>query len=135
MTFRSLAGVLALSTALALAGCGSDEPAAAPASPTPSPSVEPSPSPTEDAGVVVDIEFAGGKVTPQGARVDVEVGEVVTLRVTSDATDELHVHSTPEQTFAVKPGDSEFTLTIDRPGQVAVESHHLHVTVVQLVVR
>ncbi|TCI99028.1 hypothetical protein [Aeromicrobium sp. IC_218] len=131
---------------LGLAGCAEDEPTAdATGAPTTSASSEPAPTATEPSepsepampeGVVVDVTIAGGEVTPQGDRVEVEVGEPVTLRVTSDEADEIHVHSDPEHSLEVEAGTpGELTFTVDRPGQVAVESHHLDVTIVQLVAR
>ena len=87
------------------------------------------------AGVTVDIAIKGGKVTPQGKRVDVKPGEKVTLHITSDADEEIHVHSDPEHEYEVGPGDDVTgTFTLKTPGQVAVEAHHLDVTIVQLVV-
>lgn len=129
--------------ALGLAGCADDESGADEASsPTTSATSEPAPAdaattePAEPEGVVVDVTIADGAVTPQGDRVEVEVGEPVTLRVTSDEADEIHVHSDPEHSLDVEAGTpDELTFTVDRPGQVAVESHHLDVTIVQLVAR
>jgi Flp pilus assembly protein TadG len=127
--------------ALLLAGCGGDRDEPAEPKATPSSSATPSATPaaTEEPapdGTVVDVTITDGTVTPQGGRVEVTAGEPVTLRVTSDAADELHVHSDPEHSFEVEPGDAQdFTFTVDVPGQVAVEAHHLDVTVVQLVVR
>ena len=87
------------------------------------------------AGTTVDIVIKDGKVTPQGKRVKVKAGDPVTLNVTSDADEEIHVHSDPEHEYEVKAGDSlDETFTIDTPGQVAVEAHHLDVTILQLVV-
>ncbi|MBC7631970.1 MAG: hypothetical protein H7290_10995 [Flavobacterium sp.] len=87
-------------------------------------------------GPVVEIVVKDGKVTPEGRRVEVTVGQEIALHVTSDAAEELHVHSDPEHTFEVaRGGDKTFTFTIRTPGQVAVEAHHLGVTIVQLVVR
>lgn len=85
---------------------------------------------------VVEITIADGSASPRGKRVEVKVGEPVTLRVTSDAADEIHVHSDPEHEMSVKPGDrdKELTFKLTVPGQVAVESHHAHATIVQLVV-
>jgi plastocyanin len=87
------------------------------------------------AGTTVDIVVKDGKVTPQGTRVKVKAGDPVTLKITSDADEEIHVHSDPEHEYEVKAGDPiDETFTIDTPGQVAVEAHHLDVTIVQLVV-
>lgn len=139
---RITAALAAAALTLALAGCAEDEPAAdATDAPTPSATSAPAPettesSPAEPEGVVVDVTIADGEVTPQGDRVEVEVGEPVTLRVTSDEADEIHVHSDREHSLDVEAGTpGELTFTVDRPGQVAVESHHLDVTIVQLVAR
>ncbi|MET0819558.1 MAG: hypothetical protein ABWY58_01215 [Aeromicrobium sp.] len=87
-------------------------------------------------GTLVEITIKDGKVTPRGERVDVKKGQKITLLVTSDAAEEIHVHSDPEHTYEVTAGGSiEKSFTIDTPGQVAVEAHHLDATIVQLVVR
>ncbi len=126
--------LLLVVVALMLVGCGGNDTGTVSSSPNPS-AEQTSESPAAD-GVVVDIAIKGGKVTPQGDRVDVEAGQKVTLRITTDAAEEIHVHSDPEHSFEVKPGDSvEKSFTLDTPGQVAVEAHHLDATVVQLVVR
>ena len=122
--------MIALLAAILLAtACGDTDTGTV--SSSPNPSLEPT---SEE--VVVDIVIKDGKVTPQGDRVDVEAGEEVTLRIASDAAEEIHVHSDPEHTFAVKPGEPvEESFTIETPGQVAVEAHELGATIVQLVVR
>lgn len=90
----------------------------------------------EAMGTVVNITIKDGKATPQGKRVEVKVGDKVTLVVTSDVDEEIHVHSDPEHTYEASPGKTlSETFTLKRPGQVAVEAHHLDVTIVQLVVR
>jgi plastocyanin len=117
-----------------LAGCGGGEDTGTVSS-SPNPTAA---EPSDDASeaVVVDIAVKGGKVTPQGDRVDVKVGQKVTLHITSDAHEGIHVHSEPEHEYEVEPGDDiEKSFTIDTPGQIAVEAHHLDATIVQLVVR
>ena len=112
--------IVTCAAALVLTGCGSDS----------------SPSGSSDDPVVVDIAVKDGKVTPQGDRVDAKVGQKITLHITADADEEIHVHSEPEHEYEVKPGDDvEKSFTIKTPGQVAVEAHHLDVTIVQLVVK
>ena len=112
-----------LACALVLTGCGgSDRPGETDGG-------------LQGTGTKVDIVIKDGKVTPQGKRVKVKAGDPVTLNVTSDADEEIHVHSDPEHEYEVKAGDSlDETFTIDTPGQVAVEAHHLDVTILQLVV-
>lgn len=79
----------------------------------------------------VDIRIAHDRVTPTNAVVQGKVGRPVDLRVDSDATDQLHVHSTPEQTFDVKAQSGQrFTVTPAVPGSVEIELHHLDRTVV-----
>lgn len=120
---------------LLFAGCGGDDTGKVSSSPNPSPS-EPSAAEPADDGVVVDIAIRDGKVTPQGDRVEVKVGQKVTLRITSDAHDTIHLHSDPEHELEIGDGDEvEKSFTFDVPGQIAVEAHHLDVTIVQLVVR
>jgi plastocyanin len=125
---------------LLVAGCGAGEesPAAdAAASTSASASASASASGSaEPEGVTVDVTLTPDGPEPRGERVEVEVGEPVTLNVTSEVADEVHVHADPEVSIDVEPGDeTSRTFTIDRPGQVAVESHATHATIVQLVVR
>jgi hypothetical protein len=130
--------------ALLLAGCGAGEDAPdASTSSTPSATATttasgtPSTSATPDSeGVRVEVRLTADGPQPRGKRVEVKVGEPVTLTVTAEVADEVHVHSDPEVSIDVQPGDTVArTFTLERPGQVAVESHETHATIVQLVVR
>jgi plastocyanin len=143
--------------ALALAGCGgsSDEPEAS-AGPTASASAEEStpestpddsasesaddessPEQTEDDAVEIEVELEDGQVTPAGDRVDVQVGQTVEFKVDSDADDEMHVHSTPEQAFPVRAGmdDKIYRFRVTRPGVIEVELHEQGDVVVTLAAR
>jgi len=84
----------------------------------------------------VEIAITGDDITPNGEELAVAVGQEVDLVVTADAPGEIHVHSDPEQEFTYEgTGDPEtFSLSIDRPGQVEVESHSLDRLIVKLVV-
>jgi plastocyanin len=127
----------ALLLALTLAGCGSTSEPSSEATATAS-ATEPTPSATTEApkGVTVEIEFVNGEVVPLDEKIDVNVGEPVTLHVISDVAEEIHVHSDPEHQYKVAAGDDKtFTFTIKTPGQVAVEAHELGVTIVELVAR
>jgi len=118
----------AFTAAVLIAGCGGD---------TGTVSSSPNPGTAEPSGdVVVDITIRDGDVTPQADRVEVKVGQKVTLHVTSDADETIHIHSEPEQDFEIAAGDDvEKSFTFDIPGQIAVEAHELDTTIVQLVVR
>jgi plastocyanin len=96
-----------------------------------------SPVETEDDAVQIEVEIENGQVTPSGERVDVEVGQTIRFVVDSDAADEIHVHSTPEHTFAFRAGadDREFEFRITQPGVVEAELHELGDVVVTLAAR
>ncbi|MCA2207935.1 hypothetical protein LDL21_12760 [Nocardia sp. NEAU-G4] len=84
----------------------------------------------------IDIRIADGEVSPVNTRTEAEVGQRIVLRVDSDATDELHVHSAPAHTFPVAAAaGQEFEFTVAVPGQVDIELHHLGRTVTTLLVR
>lgn len=81
-------------------------------------------------GPVLEVTIAKGTVTPVDVALQARVGQPITVHVTSDVPDELHVHSTPDREFIISaaPGQT-FTFTIDKPGKVSVELHHLDQTV------
>lgn len=139
--------VAAAILACALVGCGSpNAPSEASASDSSSSATAESPAasapaPTTSSSeaddvTVVDINIAGGVVTPTNGQTQGKVGKPVVLKVSSDVSDQLHVHSVPEHTFQVEPRrDQTFEFTVDVPGQVDVELHDLNRTVVTVQVR
>jgi hypothetical protein len=129
-------GLCSVAATLVLAGCGSpDSPAASQSSAAP-PTSSGGTSQPAARGVSVDIKIAGGTVTPTNSTLQAKLGEPITLHVDSDAADELHVHSVPDHEFEVeaKPGQT-FDFTVDVPGSVEVELHHLNRTVATIQVR
>ncbi|WP_067843913.1 hypothetical protein [Nocardia lijiangensis] len=117
---------LALTVAAAALGCAAEE--------TPD-AGQPGASSLADA-VVVEFRIANGSVSPVNARKEAEVGQPIDLVVDSDAADELHVHATPEYTFAVRPAAGQrFRFTVEVPGRVEVELHHAGKIVATVVVR
>lgn len=95
---------LMLVLAYAVAGCGDDS--------TPRPA---------DAENLVTVTIAGGTVTPAPGTVEVPVGEDVTLDVTSDVAEEVHVHGY-DKTLDLEPGETaSLTFTADIPGVFEVE--------------
>lgn len=115
------------------AGCGS---AVGPEQPSASQRANESTEGTKPGPVVLDVTIIDGEVTPRGARVELKVGQPLTLSVYSDATDQLHVHTDPEQEFAVKAHRNQrFTFTVDQPGKVAIEVHDVDVVIAEVLVR
>ena len=85
---------------------------------------------------MIDVKIEGGEVTPTNAALRAAVGQPIVLRVDSDGADELHVHSTPEQSFDVAVGAGQtFEFTVEMPGRVDVELHHLDKTVATIQVQ
>lgn len=95
---------------------------------------ESSDSSTKDAEVI-NVTIKGDTVDPNGKRFDVALNQTVTLKIDADKAGELHVHSKPEQEIAYEAGKSTHELTFDKPGIVAVESHSLEKTLLELEVR
>lgn len=111
--FRTLTISAAISVlVIALAGCGGSS------------------KPASGSGLSVDITIAHGQVTPANATLQATVHQPITLHVTSDAADELHVHSVPDHKFEVAAAANQtFQFSVDVPGSVEVELHHLDRTV------
>ncbi|MGY3335421.1 hypothetical protein ACVW0K_001520 [Streptomyces filamentosus] len=109
------------------AGASSGVPSSAP---TPSPSPEPTP-----AGRTLDIRVTGSTVTPAPSRVELRKGERITLRVTADRADTVHVHGYDREAALVPGTPATLTLTADRTGLFEVETHESGLVLTQLVVR
>jgi hypothetical protein len=111
----------ALMMVVAVAACSPGQPSG------PQPSAGP---------VVLDVTIFDGHVTPRGARVNLTVGQPLTLSIRSDAAETIHIHTDPERTFRVRAGKQQrVTFSVDRPGKVAVEVHHLDAVVAEVLVR
>jgi hypothetical protein len=95
-----------------------------------------SPNQPSAAPLVVDVTIAKGQVTPTNASLQAKVHQQITFRVSSDATDELHVHSTPDHKFQVAAAPNQtFQFSVDVPGNVEVELHHLDRTIATIQVQ
>ncbi|MEU7799990.1 hypothetical protein AB0B10_12020 [Micromonospora arborensis] len=143
------AGVL---TALLVTGCGQgDDPsgatpstaatsAASPSAATTAPASAASPTPSASASTpAVDREIivtiAKRRVDPPTGRITVDKGKLVRITVTSDVSDELHVHGYDlgARLPAGTPGSVEFRA--DKTGLFEVETHETELVLFQLVVR
>jgi heme/copper-type cytochrome/quinol oxidase subunit 2 len=127
---RLPAALACLGLAAVLTGCaGTDEPVPAGSSTSSSSSSPAStsasavPSAPAVAGQRIEVTVTGGQVTGDTGRVPVPAGEHVTLVVTSDAPDELHVHGYDlgADLAPGTPATVEFDATI--PGVFEVELH------------
>lgn len=132
MRIGLLAGILTVAAATA-SGCSSPSTISSPSTTATSAAANSAATTTSaaaQAGPVLDVTIAGGEVTPANAALQARVGQPITVHVTSDAADELHVHSTPDREFVVSATPNQtFTFTIDNPGKIDIELHHLDKTV------
>ncbi|MFF0557202.1 hypothetical protein [Streptomyces sp. NPDC004266] len=104
------------------------------ASPAPASSAPPSPRPTGP-GRTVTLTITGTTVQPPPSRIELKKGELLTLRVTGDRADTLHVHGYDRE-LPLSPGTTAtLTLTVDRTGLFEVETHESGLVLTQLVVR
>ena len=95
-----------------------------------------SPSQPPAAGLDVTVTIANGQVNPSNATLQAKVKQPITFHVTSDATDEIHVHSVPDHKFQIAAAPNQtFQFSVDVPGNVEVELHHLDRTVATIQVR
>lgn len=87
-------------------------------------------------GLTIEVTIANGQVTPTNATLQAKVNEQITLRITSDVTDELHVHSVPDHKFEIAAAPNQtFQFSVEVPGNVDVELHHLKRTIATIQVQ
>ena len=91
---------------------------------TPEASPEPARAESEPATPaknLISVNIANGKITPGPGKVDVPLGEKVTVEVTSDVAEEVHVHGYDEF-LDLEPGKiTKLTFTADIPGVFGAE--------------
>jgi hypothetical protein len=93
-------------------------------------------NPPPAASLDINVTIAKGQVTPTNATLAAKVKQQIILHVTSDATDELHVHSVPDHKFEVAAAPNQtFQFSVDVPGNVEVELHHLDRTIATIQVQ
>jgi hypothetical protein len=132
---------LAAVALVGLAACGDndDEPTVAGQSP---PTTAPSgPATTQGgvttttAGTVLAVTVRGGSVVEGGSRQRATLNQPVTIRVTSDVAEEVHVHGYDKR-FDVTPGRTgEVTFVANLPGVYEVEFERSHRLLFTLEVR
>ncbi|WP_426405288.1 hypothetical protein ACN9M0_07050 [Streptomyces sp. R-07] len=123
-----------LDAASASSPTSTSAPASAPAPASTPASAPPSPRPA-DPGRTVTLTVTGTTVQPPPSRIELKKGERLTLRVTSDRADTLHVHGYDRE-LPLSPGTpATLTLIADRTGLFEVETHESGLVLTQLVVR
>ncbi len=94
------------------------------ATPPPTPEPTPEPTPTPDIGTTIEVEVAGGKPVDGVQRYRVDARDSVTIIVSGDTTDELHIHGY-DLVVPFAPGrPGTITFEADIPGIFEVETHH-----------
>lgn len=91
--------------------------------------------PAQPAGRTLSLTISGDSVQPPPSRVELKKGERLTLRVTSDRADTLHVHGYDRELPLSAGIPATLTLTVDRTGLFEVETHESGLVLTQLVVR
>ncbi|WP_344195767.1 hypothetical protein [Pedococcus aerophilus] len=149
---RLAAGPVALLALGVLAGCGdpaddasgrtsttpvtaTSSTSATTTSPSSSASSSSSSSSSSPAGRTLEITVDGKDVSPAPRTVDLAVGETLTLVVTSDHDDELHVHGFEVEGALVAGKPTSVTLTGKEPGVYEVETHEPPLRLLKIAVR
>ena len=130
---KSKALMIFAAAALITAGCGGSGNESTSPSQAGSSSVNPSQMQNNQAApdqLDIDVMIQGGTVTTTNEQLQASVKEPIVVHVNSDVADELHVHSSPDHTFKIdaKPNQA-FQFTVDVPGKVDIELHHLNKTI------
>jgi hypothetical protein len=81
---------------------------------------------------VLTLTVSGGKASGDTDRVVVALGTPVTINVTSDAADEVHVHGYDKETQIPAGGTGSVAFTADIPGVFEVELHESGLQLLQL---
>ena len=87
--------------------------------------------PGEPEGVVVDLVIVDGKLDGGARRESVGVGDTVTIRVSGDSDDEVHVHGY-DLSVDLVGGAGELTFEASIPGVFEIELERSHTLVVRL---
>lgn len=90
--------------------------------------------PTTEARQVIEVAYRGGKIEG-GGRKQVTKGRPVTLRVSSDTADEIHVHGYDKSAEVAAGGTAEITFDANVAGVFEVELHKKHLKIVDLEVK
>jgi hypothetical protein len=141
MRWRRLGAVGAAAACIAIAGCGGDR---GPATTSSDSAIATSASTrTEAAGAqtatesirtLLLVRVAGGVITG-GGRQSAALGSTVSIRVTSDVADEVHLHGYDRKVDVTPDAPATLTFTADIPGVFEVELESRALKLLDLVVQ
>jgi hypothetical protein len=83
----------------------------------------------------ITAKVTAGRADPPVQRVEVGKGSRITLTVTSDVPDELHVHGYDRKATLTPGQPATLEFRADTAGMFEIETHGAHLLLVQLVVR
>jgi FtsP/CotA-like multicopper oxidase with cupredoxin domain len=83
-------------------------------------------APAPQAGTTVEIKVHDGRLAAGPAVIKLKQGDQVTLRVTSDSNDELHVHGYDLHLNLIAGQPAQLSFTADHSGRFEYELHHAH---------
>ena len=135
---RRAVAAFGASALIVIAGCGSSDkkPSASTQASSGSSSSSSSASATTSTAApnatLVDITITGGQVAGGVKHVQVDSGKSVTIRVTSDVAEELHVHGYDLKRDLAPGEPAEVTFTADISGVFEVELEHSGLQVAEL---
>jgi heme/copper-type cytochrome/quinol oxidase subunit 2 len=117
--------LLALAAVVVLTGCAGTEPDAQAGSTAGSTSGARSSdaAPRSASGQRIEVRVAGGQVSGDTGRVPVPAGTEVTLSITSDVADQVHVHGYDLEAELTPGTPAELTFDATIPGVFEVELH------------
>ena len=118
---------MALFLLLALAACGSGD--------SPTIAGPESTTTTTNTGTVLAVTVRGGSVVEGASRQRATLNQPVTIRVTSDAADEVHVHGYDKRVEVAPGRTAELTFVANIPGVFEVELERSHKLLFTLEVR
>lgn len=86
----------------------------------------------EQPGRTVRLSYSGGQVSGDTGRVAVPLGSTVSLVVSGDQADEVHLHGYDRYLAVPAGGSATLTFTADIPGVFEVERHDAGLLLTQL---
>jgi hypothetical protein len=136
---RSLVVPVLAAAVLLVTGCGSEPTGETGPTPPAAPSgaAQPGTGPPSSAArgpstQQVRVSYANGEVSGDTGRVAVPLGSTVSLTVSGDSADQVHVHGYGRKVEVPAGGSATLTFTADIPGVFEVELHDAGLLLTQL---